>query len=109
MLALERFRAVPEGERGWIAKLRVAAMLGKLGRVDEARRYLADLPAVTREQRVQVQQADAQLLRDAGDNAGGVRGARRARWSSFPTIPTCSTTSRWWPRSSTRSTSSRRS
>ena len=68
-LALERFRAVPEGERGWIAKLRAAAMLGKLGRVDEARRYLADLPAVTQEQRVQVQQADAQVLRDAGDNA----------------------------------------
>ena len=68
-LALERFRAVPEGERGWIAKLRAAAMLGKLGRVDEARRYLADLPAVTPEQRVQVQQADAQVLRDAGDNA----------------------------------------
>ena len=31
-------------------------------------RYLAELPAVTREQQVQVQQADAQLLRDAGDN-----------------------------------------
>ena len=68
-VALERFRAVPEGERGWIAQLRVAAMLGKLGRVDEARRYLADLPAVTREQRVQVQQAEAQVLRDAGNNA----------------------------------------
>ena len=67
-LALERFRAVPEGERGWIAKLRAATMLGKLARVDEARRYLADLPAVTIEQRVQVQQADAQILRDAGDN-----------------------------------------
>jgi tetratricopeptide (TPR) repeat protein len=49
--------------------LRAAATLGKLGRVDEARRYLADLPAVTQEQRVQVQQADAQVLRDAGDNA----------------------------------------
>ena len=45
-------------------------MLGKLGRLDEARRYLADLPAVTLEQQVQVQQAQAQLLRDAGDNAG---------------------------------------
>jgi len=68
-VALERFRAVPEGERGWVAQLRVAAMLAKLGRVDEARQYLADLPAVTREQRVQVQQADAQLLRDAGKHA----------------------------------------
>lgn len=67
-LALERLRAVPEGERGWIAKLRVAAVLGKLGRIDEARRYLADLPAVTVQQRVQVRQAEGQLLRDAGDH-----------------------------------------
>ena len=69
-VALERFRAVPEGERGWFAKLRVAAMLGKLGRQDEARRYLADLPAVTREQQIQVQQASAQLMRDFNDNQG---------------------------------------
>ncbi len=68
-LALERLRAVPEGDRGWVAKLRVAAVLGKLGRVDEARRYLADLPAVTVQQRVQVRQAEGQLLRDAGENA----------------------------------------
>ena len=66
-LALERYRAVPDGERGWIAKLRVATILSKLGRAPEARQYLADLPAVTREQQVQVQQATAQLLRDAGD------------------------------------------
>ena len=68
-LALERFRAVPDGERAWFAKLRVATMLGKLGRIDEARRYLADLPAGTDEQRIQVLQVEAQLLRDAGDNA----------------------------------------
>ena len=59
-LALERFRAVPDGERAWFAKLRVATMLGKLGRVDEARRYLADLPAGTVEQRIQVLQVEAQ-------------------------------------------------
>jgi len=69
-LALERYRDVPDGERGWAAKLRAAAMLGKLGRVDEARRYLADLPAVTAEQRIQVEQAEAQILRDSGDTAG---------------------------------------
>jgi len=68
-LALERFKAVPDGERGWLARLRAAMMLGKLGRVDEARRYLADLPAVTIEQRIQVQQTEAQILRDAGNNA----------------------------------------
>ena len=68
-LALERFRAVPDGERAWLARLRAAAMLGKLGRLDEARQYLADLPAGTVEQRIQVQQVEAQILRDAGDNA----------------------------------------
>jgi tetratricopeptide (TPR) repeat protein len=68
-LALQRYRAVSEGERAWPAKLRAAAMLAKLSRVDEARRYLADLPAVTIEQRKDVRQAEAQLLRDAGENA----------------------------------------
>ena len=66
-LALERFKAVPEGERGWFAKLRVASMLGKLGRLGEARQYLAGLPTETREQQIQVQQVTAQLLRDAND------------------------------------------
>ncbi len=71
-LAYERYLAVPESERAWLAKLRAAAMLGKLQRVDEARRYLADLPAVTLEQRIQVRQAEAQVLRDAGDSAGAL-------------------------------------
>ncbi len=62
--AIERYKAVPEGERAWLAKLRVAAMMAKLGRMTEARAYLNDLPAVTIDQRVQVKQAEAQLLRD---------------------------------------------
>ncbi len=69
-VAIERYKAVPEGERAWLAKLRVAAMLAKQGKLTEARKYLADLPAVTIEQRVQVRQAEAQLLRDSNDNAG---------------------------------------
>ncbi len=69
-LAFERYAAVPDGERAWLAKLRAAAMLAKQNRLVEARRYLADLPAVTIDQRVQVRQAEAQILRDAGDNAG---------------------------------------
>ena len=68
--AIDRYKAVPEGERAWLAKLRVAAMLAKQGKMVEARRWLADLPAVTIDQRVQVRQAEAQLLRDANDNAG---------------------------------------
>jgi tetratricopeptide (TPR) repeat protein len=69
-LAFDRYRAVPDGERSWIAKIRAATMLAKQNRMPEARQYLADLPAVTQEQRTQVRQAEAQLLRDAGDNAG---------------------------------------
>jgi tetratricopeptide (TPR) repeat protein len=68
-LAFERFKAVPEGERGWLARLRAGLMLGKLGRLDEAREYLAALPAVAIEQQIQVQQTQAQVQRDAGDNA----------------------------------------
>jgi Flp pilus assembly protein TadD len=68
--AIDRYSAVPEGDRAWIAKLRVAAMMAKQNpsRIPEARRYLADLPAVTIDQRVQVRQAEAALLRDANDN-----------------------------------------
>jgi tetratricopeptide (TPR) repeat protein len=69
-VAIERYRAVPDGDRGWMAKLRIATLMAKQNRVAEARRYLSELPAVTIEQRVQVAQAEAQLLRDAGDNAG---------------------------------------
>jgi tetratricopeptide (TPR) repeat protein len=69
-LAIERYRAVPEGERGWQARLRIGALLAKSATVAEAQRYLADLPAVTIEQRVQVRQAEAQVLRDAGDLNG---------------------------------------
>jgi tetratricopeptide (TPR) repeat protein len=68
--AIARYKAVPDGERAWLAKLRVAAMYGKLNRVDEGRRWLADLPAVTIEQRIQVRQAEASLLRESGDNKG---------------------------------------
>ena len=68
--AIARYKAVPDGERAWLAKLRVGAMYGKLNRLDEGRRWLADLPAVTIEQRIQVRQAEASLVRESGDNKG---------------------------------------
>ncbi|HKU87987.1 MAG TPA: tetratricopeptide repeat protein [Casimicrobiaceae bacterium] len=71
--AIEAYGAVTEGDRGWLAKLRIGAMYGKLGRIDDAQRWLADLPAVTKEQKVQVQQAQAQVLRDTGDDNGAYR------------------------------------
>jgi tetratricopeptide (TPR) repeat protein len=69
-LAIERYRALPEGARAWQGQLRIAAMMAKLDRLDEARKYLHDLPAVTLEQKIQVSQTEAQVLRDAGDYAG---------------------------------------
>jgi tetratricopeptide (TPR) repeat protein len=68
--AIEYYKSVEEGDRAWLAKLRIGALLGKLGKTDEAKRWFADLPAVTIEQRVQVRQAEAQLLRDAGNIPG---------------------------------------
>lgn len=76
--AIARYRDVPEGERGWLAKLRVATLLGKQGKRDEARKYLSELPAVTLEQRVQVRQAEAQLHRDANDPKGALAVLDRA-------------------------------
>jgi hypothetical protein len=63
------------------------ALLGKLGKIDEARRWFADLPAVTIEQRVQVRQGEAQLLRDAGDIAGALCGGYSAGWMRHPVSP----------------------
>jgi tetratricopeptide (TPR) repeat protein len=69
-VAIERYKAVPAGDRGWTAQLRIASVLAKQGKLADARKWLADLPAVTIEHRVQVRQAESQVLRDAGDNAG---------------------------------------
>ena len=68
--AIARYREVNDGERGWIATLRIATVLAKKGDVDGARRYLASLKPESRERRIELQQADAQVLRDAGDYKG---------------------------------------
>ena len=70
--AIARYKDVPDGERAWLAKLRVASVMGKQGKRAEAQRWLADLPAVTIEQRVQVRQAEAQLFRDANQHAAAL-------------------------------------
>ena len=71
--AIARYKAVTEGDRAWLAKLRIGALYGKQKKIDEGRRWFADLPAVTVEQRVQVRQGEAQMLREAGDDAGALR------------------------------------
>lgn len=65
-VAIERYRAVPEGERAWQGKLRIAGVMAKQKRLDEARKYLRELVAVSIDEKVQVLQTEAQLLREAG-------------------------------------------
>ena len=65
-LAIERYRAIPEGERGWQGKLRIAGVMAKQKRIDEARAYLHGLVAVSIDDKIQVLQTEAQLLREAG-------------------------------------------
>ena len=71
--AIEHYQVVTDGDRAWLAKLRIGAMYGKQGQLAKAQRYLAGLNAVTKDQKIQLTQAEAQLLRDAGDDSGAYR------------------------------------
>jgi len=63
--ALQNYRQVPDGEYAYTARLRVAYLLYKTGRLDEAREYLHQTNAQNNQQRVQLLSIEAQLLRDA--------------------------------------------
>ena len=65
--AIARYREVTEGDRAWLAKLRIGAMIAKKGDIASARSYLDGLNPESAERRVELAQAEAQLLRDAGD------------------------------------------
>ena len=68
--AIALYREVTDGDRAWLAKLRIATLIAKKGDVAAARLYLAALNPDGRDQRLERTQAEAQLLRDAGDYAG---------------------------------------
>ena len=68
--AIARYREVVEGDRGWLAKLRIAAVMGKQGHVQGAREFLGRLEPDGRDQEIELKQAEAQLLQDAGDYKG---------------------------------------
>ncbi len=68
--AIARYREVTEGERAWLAKLRIASVMGKQGHVAAARQFLGTLEADGHDQEIEVKQAEAQLLEDAGDYKG---------------------------------------
>jgi tetratricopeptide (TPR) repeat protein len=65
--AIARYREVTEGDRAWIAKLRIGAMMAKKGDIVAARKYLDELQPESPERRVELAQAEAQLMRDSGD------------------------------------------
>lgn len=68
--ALRWYRAVGKGPRYLSAQLLVATLLGKQGHMAEARAVLQGLTPVDEAERIQVVQAEAQLLREARDYVG---------------------------------------
>lgn len=63
--ALAWYLSVPEGRLYNEARMRAAVLLGRLGRLEEGRRLLAELTPEGEAQRVQIIQAEAQMLREA--------------------------------------------
>ncbi|TCJ12389.1 tetratricopeptide repeat protein, partial [Parasulfuritortus cantonensis] len=63
--ALEWYLQVEPGEHYFEARLKAAVVMGKLGRVDDGRALLTQLPTSGEAEQVQVIQAEAQLLREA--------------------------------------------
>ena len=59
------YASVGVGEQFLTAQLRVAGILAKQGKLDEARKYLQQVTVHNNQQRVLLIQAEAQLLRDA--------------------------------------------
>lgn len=63
--ALTHYRQVLGGEYQFAAQIRVAYLLSKQGKLDEARSQLHRIATVDNQQRVQLLAAEAQLLREA--------------------------------------------
>lgn len=63
--AIAYYREVKGGEYQFAAQLRIAYLLSKRGKLDEARQYLHQVQAASNQQRVQLLLVEAQLLREA--------------------------------------------
>ena len=63
--AIAHYREVRGGEYQFVARLRVAYLLSKHGKLDEAREYLHQMQAANNQQRVQLLLIETQLLREA--------------------------------------------
>lgn len=63
--AIAYYREVKTGEHEFASKMRVAFLLSKQGKLDEARQSLHQYPSANNQQRAQIALIEAQLLRDA--------------------------------------------
>jgi tetratricopeptide (TPR) repeat protein len=68
--ALSRYDEVDGAERALEARLKAVVLLGKLKRVAEAKLRLDSLKPDNDRERIDIVQAEAQMLREAGDPAG---------------------------------------
>jgi len=86
--ALKWYSAVAQGEQFIPAQSRYAAILAKQGRLPEARKHLQEATARDPQQRVQLTQAEAQLLREANayQEAFDVLGQALARMPDYPDL-----------------------
>jgi tetratricopeptide (TPR) repeat protein len=82
--ALKWYTQVSRGEQFIPARARYAGVLVKQGKLPEARQYLKETAAAYPENRAQLAQIEAQLLRDAGD----FRGAYEALGEALAKNPT---------------------
>ena len=64
-VALQEYQQVKEGEAVFPSRMRIAYLLVKAGRLNEAREVLQQTPAKNNQQRAQLILTEAQILRDA--------------------------------------------
>ena len=86
--ALKWYATVGQGEQFIPAQSRYAGILAKQGKLPEARRHLQEAGASNPQQRVQLTQAEAQLLRDANayQEAFDVLGQALAKMPDYPDL-----------------------
>jgi tetratricopeptide (TPR) repeat protein len=84
--ALTWYKSVGHGRMQFDAQLRTALVLAKLGRLDEARTWLANLAPTSDMERLQQAQTEAQILRDA-KNYEGVFGVLSKALETMPDSP----------------------
>jgi tetratricopeptide (TPR) repeat protein len=86
--ALKWYATVTQGEQFIAAQSRYAAILAKQGRLPEARKHLQETTARSAQQRVQLTQAEAQLLRDANayQEAFDLLGQALAKMPDYPDL-----------------------